>query len=239
MQAPVPGHRVSVRLPGRELIGFVTHADAESFTVLDRRGAEHVVALSEVVAWRAVGVSLGRDPLAFPRALLDGLAARADVSGTAWVCRISALLEGRTPPTAVPEWGELARFPAVAPDQPQTHAAPDRPQTPTAPDQPPTPTAPDQPQTPTHAAPDQTPTPTDAENEPEPPARPEGGTTIPARFEGEWVTLGCAPVEVCVAAAWWATRMGARSIQVRCDDPTLTAALAAAGFTRHPVEGLG
>ena len=46
-----------------------------------------------------------------------------------------------------------------------------------------------------------------------------------ARFEGEWVTLPSAPEDVVVAAAWWATRMGARSVQVRGDS-------APEGFTR-------
>lgn len=46
-----------------------------------------------------------------------------------------------------------------------------------------------------------------------------------ARFEGEWVTLSSAPEDVVVAAAWWATRMGARSVQVRGDS-------APEGFTR-------
>jgi len=48
---------------------------------------------------------------------------------------------------------------------------------------------------------------------------------IRARFEGEWVTLPSAPDDVVVDAAWWATRMGARSIQVRGD-------AAPAGFVR-------
>ncbi|MFT3875782.1 MAG: hypothetical protein QM708_05090 [Propioniciclava sp.] len=57
---------------------------------------------------------------------------------------------------------------------------------------------------------------------------------VRARFEGEWVTLPLAPVETIVEAAWWATRMGARSVQIRAeeaDDPT-TDDLTAAGFTR-------
>lgn len=40
---------------------------------------------------------------------------------------------------------------------------------------------------------------------------------VRARYEGEWVTLPTASIEVVVAAAWWATRMGARSVQVRGD----------------------
>lgn len=57
---------------------------------------------------------------------------------------------------------------------------------------------------------------------------------VRARFEGEWVTLADAPVDAAVAAAWWATRMGARSVQVCTDDPSLSTALAAAGFVAHP-----
>lgn len=51
------------------------------------------------------------------------------------------------------------------------------------------------------------------------------GSGVRARFEGEWVTLPSAPDDVVVAAAWWATRMGARSVQVRGD-------VAPPGFTR-------
>ncbi len=51
-----------------------------------------------------------------------------------------------------------------------------------------------------------------------------------ARFENEWVTLADASLEAARAAAWWATRMGARSVQVRTDDPGLAAALLKAGF---------
>ena len=40
---------------------------------------------------------------------------------------------------------------------------------------------------------------------------------VRARFEGEWVTLPTASDSTVVAAAWWATRMGARSVQVRGD----------------------
>lgn len=53
-----------------------------------------------------------------------------------------------------------------------------------------------------------------------------------ARFEGEWVTLADAGADTCVAAAWWATRMGARSVQVRTGDPVLAAELSTAGFVR-------
>lgn len=169
MEVPAVGERVSVRLDDRELIGFVTRVDAAELGLVDRRGVEHEVGLPRVVAWRPVGVSLGRDPLAFPRPLLDGLAARAGASGTPWVCRISTLLAGRTPPASVPPRGEWADFDGVR-----------------------------------------------------------------ARFEGEWVTLAGASVGVaeCVAAAWWATRMGARSIQVR-GEGSVPDALADAGFVRH------
>ena len=58
---------------------------------------------------------------------------------------------------------------------------------------------------------------------------------VRARHEGEWVTLADAGVDAAVAAGWWATRQGARSVQVRTDDPEVAAALAAAGFTcRRP-----
>ena len=55
---------------------------------------------------------------------------------------------------------------------------------------------------------------------------------VRARFEGEWVTLPTASEAAVVAAAWWATRMGARSVQVRTDDPACAAALGRLGFSR-------
>ncbi len=55
---------------------------------------------------------------------------------------------------------------------------------------------------------------------------------VRARFEGEWVTLGGGGVDAWVDAAWWATRMGARSLQVRSADPDVVDAAAAAGFVR-------
>lgn len=55
---------------------------------------------------------------------------------------------------------------------------------------------------------------------------------VRARFEGEWVTLTGAPTsEEIRAAAWWATRMGARSVQVRLPDGD-QASLADLGFVR-------
>ncbi|MBK8462347.1 MAG: hypothetical protein IPL36_04745 [Nigerium sp.] len=56
---------------------------------------------------------------------------------------------------------------------------------------------------------------------------------VRARFEGEWVTLPSAPLPTLVDAAWWATRMGARSVQVRVreDDRAVAGHLAGAGFT--------
>ncbi len=53
---------------------------------------------------------------------------------------------------------------------------------------------------------------------------------VEARFEGEWVTLPAAGPDAARAAAWWATRMGARSVQVRTDDPKVAARLVDAGF---------
>ncbi|MDO5535738.1 MAG: hypothetical protein Q4F65_13945 [Propionibacteriaceae bacterium] len=136
----------------REVIGFVTGVGSDTVGVVDRRGHEHVVGLADILAGRRVGVALGRRPEATPRDLLDALAARAGLTGDCWVGRISALLEGRTPPAEVPAWGEWAELDGVR-----------------------------------------------------------------ARFEGEWVSLPAAPDDVVVAAAWWATRMGARSVQVRGD----------------------
>jgi len=166
-----PGERVSVRVgegpDRREVLGYVTAVSAERVHLVDRRGRDHDLARADVSAARRVGVSLGRNPAAAPRALLDGLAARAGAVGTPWVARISDLLADRTPPAAVPPWGDEARF---------------------------------------------------------------GGTT--ARAEGEWGTLGGGSADVWVDAAWWATRMGARSVQVRTDDPELEPTLRALGFVR-------
>lgn len=57
---------------------------------------------------------------------------------------------------------------------------------------------------------------------------------VRARHDGEWVTLADASADVARAAAWWATRMGARSVQVRVTDPAGAADLLAAGFLRIP-----
>ncbi|WP_454227481.1 hypothetical protein [Propioniciclava flava] len=58
---------------------------------------------------------------------------------------------------------------------------------------------------------------------------------VTARMEGEWVTVPGGDVTVWRAAAWWATRMGARSVQVRVPDDeashAVAQALLAAGFT--------
>lgn len=71
--------------------------------------------------------------------------------------------------------------------------------------------------------------------EPPPEQVPAWGTTAvfgssTAQHEGEWVTLAGGSAADWVAAAWWATRMGARSVQVRvrADDHTP----GASGFIR-------
>lgn len=56
---------------------------------------------------------------------------------------------------------------------------------------------------------------------------------VRARIDGEWVTLSDASPEQARAAAWWATRAGARSVQVRLTRPELAEALLAAGFARR------
>lgn len=53
---------------------------------------------------------------------------------------------------------------------------------------------------------------------------------VRARFEGEWVTLPAAPLAAVTDAAWWATRMGARSVQVRLPQGADTRVWADAGF---------
>lgn len=63
---------------------------------------------------------------------------------------------------------------------------------------------------------------------------PAGG--VRARWEGEWVTLEAGDpatvVDAARAAAWWATRSGARSVQVRTTDDESAHRLEAAGFAR-------
>lgn len=168
-----PGERVSVQAAvggaATDVIGFVVGVDERTVTIVDRHGHEHALERTGVTAGRRVGVSRGRDPRAFPRELLDAVAARAGASGTPWVARISDLLAGLQPPEAVAPWGETATL---------------------------------------------------------------AGTV--ARVEGEWVTLRDAVPDAVVPAAWWATRQGARSVQVRTDDPEISDALARLGFRRPP-----
>ncbi len=49
-----------------------------------------------------------------------------------------------------------------------------------------------------------------------------------ALVDGEWVTTDA--TESLVAVAWWATRSGARSMQVRTDDPATIERLLTRGF---------
>lgn len=169
----LPGLRVGERVTLQasaggedcEVVGFVVALDEEALGIQDRHGTTHTIPRDALRAARRLGVSRGRDPLRTPTALLDSLAARAGVTGTPYLARISDQLDGLTPPTDGPAWGAAAAF--------DGHEA---------------------------------------------------------RFEGEWVTLGDASPETARAAAWWATRMGARSIQVRTGDPQLAEALLKAGF---------
>lgn len=166
------GERISLRVQDaagrREVIGFVTALSDAACSVVDRRGTTHDLPRHTIDAARRVAVSLGRNPVATPRDLLDALAARAAADGTPWVARISTLLDGRTPPATVPSWGTHAELHGVR-----------------------------------------------------------------ARFEGEWVTLPDGDEAIWVAAAWWATRMGARSIQVRTTNPQTEAELKASGFVQR------
>ena len=101
-----PGVRVTVRfrMPQggtKDVVGFVLGSDEETMTVLDRRGAEHVVPLADIVAGHQVPVSRGRDPLRMPADLLDKMAERTGVSGRRFVIRLADLLEGCEPPALV------------------------------------------------------------------------------------------------------------------------------------------
>ncbi len=91
----------------KDVVGYVTASDAETLTVLDRRGQEHVVVQDAIVAGHQVPVSRGRDPLRMETELLDGMAARAGLDGRRFVIRLYDLLEGRPPMASVhpPEIG--------------------------------------------------------------------------------------------------------------------------------------
>ena len=62
---------------------------------------------------------------------------------------------------------------------------------------------------------------------------------VRARFEGEWVTLPWSGADAVLAACWWATRMGARSVQVLAGPGADADALRAAGLrpARSPDPG--
>ena len=143
----------------RDIVGFVLGSDVDTVTVLDRRGAEHVVPLADIVAGHEVPVSRGRDPRRMPTDLLDRMAERTGVAGRRLVIRVADLLEGLESPALV-ETPEIATV------------------------------------------------------------------------DGEWVTAD--PGEPLVEVAWWAARQGARSMQVRTDDPDEVAGLLARGFTELP-----
>ncbi|MEN0071566.1 MAG: hypothetical protein AAGC63_11310 [Propionicimonas sp.] len=155
-----PGVRVTVRFRvpeggTKDVVGYVVGAGPTTMTVLDRRGAEQVVRLADIVAGHRVPVSRGRDPMRMPADLLDAMAERTGVAGRRFVIRLADLLEGREPPALV--------------------------------------------------------------------ASPELATA-----DGEWVTAG--PDEPLEEVAWWASRSGVRSMQVRTDDPARIAALLDRGF---------
>lgn len=108
------GERVSIRAiedgAPTDIIGFVTGITPDQLAIVDRRGATHVVPRSSVAAGKRVGAARGRDPFATPAALLDDLVGRAGASGTTWLMRLSALLDGRDAPADVPAPGEWASF---------------------------------------------------------------------------------------------------------------------------------
>lgn len=110
-QLPQPGLRVSlrrIRVDGEhgDLIGFVLSASAAGISLRDRRGMVHELTWPEVLAWRAVGVARGRDPLRTPLADLDALASEAGVGGRTFVARLCDLLDARMPPPAAQPGGK-------------------------------------------------------------------------------------------------------------------------------------
>ena len=62
---------------------------------------------------------------------------------------------------------------------------------------------------------------------------------VRARFEGEWVTLPWSGADAVLAACWWATRMGARSVQVLAGPGADADALRAAGLRPAQPPGSG
>ena len=87
----------------RDVVGFVDAVDADSLTLMDRRGTAHRILRADIVAGHSVPVARGRDPLRTPLAELDALALRAGIAGRVLVSRLSDLLEDRPPPAAVAE----------------------------------------------------------------------------------------------------------------------------------------
>lgn len=158
-----PGQRVVLRIAAQphsiDVIGFVLNDAGDGLTVRDQQGVEHHVSRDELLAWRLVGVALGRDPKRAPMAELDRLAAASGLVGRCFVARVSELL------------GDQLRPPGAVDDPPP----------------------------------------------------------VPAILEGEWVTTGDA--SALPELAWWATQRGARSVQVRTDDPSTAARLTECGFT--------
>ncbi|MGV8908572.1 MAG: hypothetical protein ACOH1Y_06275 [Propionicimonas sp.] len=95
-----------------DVVGFVLTAGEAGLRIRDRRGELHELAWGRVMAWRAVGVARGRDPLSTPLTELDALAAVAGVTGRVLVARLSDLLDQLTAPP-VGELGSPAPQPAV------------------------------------------------------------------------------------------------------------------------------
>lgn len=85
----------------RDVVGYVLSADEATMTVLDRRGTEHTIVRSDIVAGHRVPVSRGRDPLRMPADLLDAMAERAGLRGRRFVIRLFDLLDGHEPPATV------------------------------------------------------------------------------------------------------------------------------------------
>lgn len=91
-----PGQRVVLRISAEphsiDVIGFVLDDDGPTITVRDQHGAAHRIQRTDLLAWRLVGVALGRDPKRTPLVELDRLAAASGLVGRCFVARISDLL---------------------------------------------------------------------------------------------------------------------------------------------------
>lgn len=103
-----PGQRVVLRVAAQphsiDVVGFVLDDADDTVTVRDTHSVEHRMRRDDLLAWRLVGVALGRDPRRTPIAELDRLAQASGLVGRCFVARITDLLGTQLrPPGAADE----------------------------------------------------------------------------------------------------------------------------------------